>query len=214
MSKLDLELNVLEGVTFHYVKIKTPSNKYLSESDREYSVDVHVDKATAKAWNKAFPKQKAKEVDYEVFVDKFGAENAIGDEEQYFIKLKKDAQFKDKETGETKPIPDRFRPRAFEADSEGNMTDITFTKLVGGGSKGAALFEVTTNSFGTFAKLVGIRVDEIVEVNSDGTDKFKALGNLAGGLANAPKEQPKQPEQVSGGTDSDDSNGSDDDQWT
>lgn len=190
MSTLNLELNVLEGATFFYVKVKNPSLKYQSQTEREFSVDVHVDKATAKAWNKAFPKQKAKEIDYDVFVEKHGAEHAIGDEEQYIIKLKKDAQFKDKETGALRQLSDRFRPRAFEADAEGNLTDITFTKLVGGGSKGAALFEVTTNSFGTFAKLVGIRVDELVEVQgSDDSTKYSALGKVQGGLAEAPKGQ-------------------------
>lgn len=188
MSTLNLELNIIENATFFYVKVKNPSLKYQSQVDREYAVDAHVDKATAKAWNKAFPKQKAKEMDYNEFVEKHGAENAIGEEEQFIIKLKKDAQYKDKETGETKKIADKYRPRAFEVSEDGTLTDITFTKLIGGGSKGAVLFEVTTNSFGTFAKLVGLRVDQLVEVQGDGGDKFGALGKV-NTLAEAPTTQ-------------------------
>ena len=188
MSVLNLELNVLEGVTFFYAKVKNPSKKYQSQTEYEYSVDVQVDKATAKAWNKAFPKQKAKEIDYDVFVEKFGEHNAIGTEEQFTIKLKKDAQYKDKQ-GVVQPLSDRYRPRAFEANSDGTLTDITFTKLVGGGSKGAALFEVNTNDFGTFAKFVGIRVDTLVEVSSDDGAKYNALGKVSE-LAAAPAHEP------------------------
>lgn len=192
MSSLNLELNTISGATFFYAKIKNASLKYQSQTEREYSVDVHVDKATAKAWNKAFPKQKAKEIEYDAFVTKFGAEHAIGEEEQFMIKLKKDAQFTDKDTGQLKKISDAYRPRAFQADGEGKLTDITFTKLVGGGSKGTALFDITSNSFGTFAKFVGIRVDELVEVSGDNADKFKALGEVTS-LAEAPEEAPVEP---------------------
>lgn len=188
MSNLNLETNTISNAKFFYAKIKNASLKYQSQTEREYSVDVQVDKATAKAWNKAFPKQKAKEIEYDVFVEKFGAENAIGDEEQFLIKLKKDAQYTDKETGQLKKISDAYRPRAFQADENGNLTDITFTKLVGGGSKGTALFDITSNSFGTFAKFVGIRVDELVEVASnDASEKFKALGKVDT-LADAPQD--------------------------
>lgn len=184
MSNLNLELNVIENAKFFYAKVKTPSLKYQSQTEREFSVDVQVDKATAKAWNKAFPKQKAKEIDYADFVAKFGEVNTIGDEEQYLIKLKKDAQYKDKDTGEVRQLSDRYRPRAFEKNSEGGLTDITFTKLIGGGSQGAALFEVTTNSFGTFAKFVGLRVDSLIEVQSDDGSKFQALGTVTELAAN------------------------------
>lgn len=188
MSNLNLELNVIENATFFYAKVKTPSLKYNSKELREYSVDILVDKATAKAWNKAFPKQKAKEIEYDDFVAKFGADSAIGTEEQFMIKLKKDAQFIDKTTKEVKPISDRYRPRAFLALENGELEDISFTRLVGNGSRGAALFEVTTNEYGTFAKFVGIRVDRLVEVSGgDATDKFKALGAV-GNLAEAPAQ--------------------------
>lgn len=192
MSQLNLETQTIEGVKFYYTKIKSPAFKYQSQTEKEFVVDVQVDKATAKAWNKAFPKSKSKEMDYEDFVEKFGAENAVGDEEQYFIKLKKPANYKDKETGELKEIPDQYRPRVFIDDENGELEDITFTTLVGNGSVGTIQYEVMENSFGTFAKLLALKVDELVVVEQgDSAGKFNVLGKVKK-LAENPDAKPKQ----------------------
>ena len=178
MANLNTEDLLLEGVGLYYTKIKTPSKKFGTEDEYEFVVDAHVDKATAKTWNKEFPKQKAKELDYDEFVEKFGAENAIGDEEQFFIRLKKPATYKDKKDGQIKAVSDKFRPRVFIDAGDGELEDITFEKLVGNGSKGVIQYEVTKNDFGTFAKLFAIKVDELVEVEQSGTGKFNVLGKV------------------------------------
>lgn len=186
MSKLNTEAQVIEGVGFYYTKIKNSVLKYQSQTEKEYVVDIHVDKATAKAWNKEFPKNKAKELDYDDFVEKFGAENSFGDDEQFFIKLKKRANYTDKTTGELKDIPDAFRPRVLLDDGNGELEDITFDKLVGNGSKGVVQYEINENSFGKFANLVAIKVDELVVVEqSDSAGKFNVLGKVKS-LAEAP----------------------------
>lgn len=204
MSNLNVESQVIEGVGFYYTKIQKPTFKYQSQTDKEFVVDVHVDKATAKAWNKEFPKNKAKEMEYDDFVEKFGNENAIGDDEQFFIKLKKPANYTNKDTGQLTDISDKYRPRVFLDDGEGNLEDITFTKLVGNGSKGVVQYEINENSYGTFAKLAAIKVDELVVVEqADGVGKFNVLGKVKS-LAESPNAQPTN-------TATDDSSNEDDD---
>lgn len=181
MSNLNTELQVIEGVGFYYTKIQQPALKYQSQTEKEFVVDIHVDKATAKAFKKEFPKQGYKEVEYNEFAEKFGAENAIGDEEQFFIKLKKPANYIDKKTKELTDVADIYRPRVFLDDGEGNLEDVTFTKLVGNGSKGVVQYELYESSFGVSAKLLAIKVDSLIEYESKGgdeTSRFSALGNV------------------------------------
>lgn len=178
MSKLNTEAKVIEGVGFYYTKIQNPSPKFNPEDGNEYVVDLHVDKATAKAWSKEFPKNKPKEMEYEDFVEKFGEANAIGTDEQYFIKLKKNESYE--KDGVRIPIADKYRPRVLQ-EVNGELEDITFTKLVGNGSKGVAQYEINENKYGKFANLVAIKVEELDEYVSKGgdvTEKFSALGKV------------------------------------
>jgi len=171
---LNTENCTIENVTFFYAKLKSPSFKYQSNTEKEYSVTALVDKPTAKAWNKQFQKQKAKEVDYDEFVEKYGAEFAIGDEEQFLITLKKPAQYKD-----GNPIKENQIPRAFIDSGDGELEDITFTTLIGNGSKGVIQYDVTSNDYGTFAKLAAIKVDELVVVEeAGGAGRFNVLGKV------------------------------------
>lgn len=180
MSNLNLESNLIENVTFFYPKIKQAVLKYQSETEKEFTADVLVDKVTAKSWAKAFGKQKPKELDREEFSERYGAEHLIEGVDEYFlIKLKKQASYRDKETGALKDIPDQYRPRVFLDDGNGELEDITFTKLVGNGSRGVVQYEVNTNSFGTFGKLLAIKVDELVVVEQgDSAGKFNVLGKV------------------------------------
>ena len=182
LSKFDLADETISNVTFFWTKIQKPSLKFQSQVEKEFVVDVLVDKATAKAWNKESIKQKAKEIDNDEFKEKFGAEHAIeGQDEQFIIRLKKGATYKDKETGAIKDIPEQYRPRVFLADENNELEDVTFTTLVGNGSKGVVQFDVNTNSFGTFAQLSAIKVENLVKVEGgDTTAKFNKLGKVKG----------------------------------
>lgn len=182
LSKFDLADETISNVTFFWTKVQKPSLKYQSQVEKEFVVDVLVDKATAKAFGKEFPKQKAKEIDNDDFNEKFGAEHAVeGQDEQFIIRLKKGATYKDKETGAIKDIDDKYRPRVFIEDDNGLLEDVTFTTLVGNGSKGLVQFEVNTNSFGTFAQLSAIKVENLVKVEGgDTTAKFSKLGKVKG----------------------------------
>lgn len=195
LSKFDLADNTISNVTFFWTKIQKPSLKYQSQTEKEFVVDVLVDKATAKAWGKEFPKQKAKEIDNDDFKEKFGAEHAIeGQDEQFIIRLKKGATYKDKETGAIKDIHEQYRPRVFLADENDELEDVTFTTLVGNGSKGVVQFDVNTNSFGTFAQLSAIKVENLVKVEGgDTTAKFNKLGKVKG-LAENPNANKQEQE--------------------
>ena len=208
MSKLNTEAQVIEGVNLFYVKLQKPSLKYQSQTDKEFSVTVQVDKATKTLWNKTFQKQKCKELEHDDFCEKYGVEYAIGNEEQYLLTLKKPANYKDKETGQLKDIPDAYRPRALIDDGNGELEDVTFTKLIGNGSKGVVQYEVNSNDYGTFAKLLAIRVDELVVVEQgDSAGKFNVLGKVKS-LAENPNAKAQETSVAT-----DDSQENEDDQW-
>ena len=208
MSKLNTEAQVIEGVNLFYVKLQKPSLKYQSQTDKEFSVTVQVDKATKTLWNKTFQKQKCKELEHDDFCEKYGVEYAIGNEEQYLLTLKKPANYKDKETGQLKDIPDAYRPRALIDDGNGELEDVTFTKLIGNGSKGVVQYEVNSNDYGTFAKLLAIRVDELVVVEQgDSAGKFNVLGKVKS-LAENPNAKAQDTSVAT-----EDSEENEDDQW-
>ena len=149
-------IEVLKNVTLAYAKLAEPSKKYQSE-DLEYSVDAIADKATAKAWNKKFAKQKAKEYDLEEFQEKFKMESPYDGDEVYVIKMKKGAS-KDGDMFDPK-----FRPKVFLDVIEDDVkvrTDITVSRLISNGTTADVSYRVTENGFGTFAQLQNIRIDE------------------------------------------------------
>ena len=170
LSKFDLADETISNVTFFWTKIQKPTLKFQSQTEKEFVVDILVDKATAKAF------------DNDEFNEKYSAEYAIeGQDEQFIIRLKKGATYKDKETGAIKDIPEQYRPRVFLADENDELDDVTFTTLVGNGSKGVVQFKVNTNSFGTFAQLSAIKVENLVKVEGgDTTAKFNKLGKVKG----------------------------------
>ena len=206
MSKLNTEAQVIEGVGFYYTKIQKPTPKFNPEDGNEFVVDLHVDEETADAWDEEFKKNKAKFIKYDEFVEKFGEANAIGKGKQYFIKLKKNESYE--KDGVRIPIADKYRPRVLQ-EVGGELEDITFTKLVGNGSKGVAQYEINENKYGKFANLVAIKVEELDEYVSKGgdvTEKFSALGKVKS-LAENPNAKASQ--QVA----TDDSEENEDDQW-
>lgn len=155
---------VLENVVFAYVKIQNPVKKYQSE-DTEFSVDAIVSKAQAKAWNKQFAKQKAKEVDNAEFTEKYKIDPPFPDQdEQYVIKVKK-AHIK----GGVEQ-PEKYRPRVFVAVPGAKAVDRTFDILPANGSKGKLSYRETTNDFGIFSQLNSILVEELIEYKSGGVD--------------------------------------------
>lgn len=163
------------NAVFGYVKLQQPDFKFGSTTEKEFTVDCIVEKADAKAWNKKYPKQKAKELDRADFEKIYKIDAPYEGDEIYVIKMKKPAQYKD-----LQPIPDALRPRVFEKADNGKLVDITKDKLVSNGSKGVVSYDEVTNDFGTFAKLKAIRVDKLIEYKKAGgaANDFSELGDV------------------------------------
>lgn len=147
---------VINNVTFLYTKIQSPVPAF-NKVDTEFSVDVVISKADAKAIGKEFPKQKAKSYDNDEFVEKFGIPAPYGEQdEQFVLKLKK-AHVKN-----GKATPEQYFPRVFVATPQGNV-DQTYEVLVSNGSTGKASYRVKeTDSYGNFIELQSILVEHLI----------------------------------------------------
>lgn len=173
---------ILDNVVFAFVKIQSPV-KSLNEGDTEFTVDAIVSKAAAKQWNKDHPKNKYKDFDNDEFKEKFKFDEVPFEDqdEQYVIKFKKAHSKKGVE------LPEKFRPRVFEAVEDDAPNDVTFEKLVANGSKGKISFSTFSNSYGEFVQLDAILVNEMIEYQSAGGSVGSEFG--ATKLAEAPKNQ-------------------------
>lgn len=181
--------NVIQGV-FAYAKVTEPANKYQSD-DKEFSIDVVVDKATYKAWGKSFSKQKGKTVDNDDFKEIYKIDPPYEDQdEQYVIKLKKPAQYKD-----GTELPKEYWPKILL--KTGNKAIPLVGKLIANGSNGKVSYEVTENSYGTFAKLKSILVEELIEYKKQGGDAGEDFGIEVDYGAEEFKEQPSEPKKES-----------------
>lgn len=146
---------VVEGVLV-YAKVAEPSLKYQSK-DTEYTVSVIVDEDFADEWDAKFKKQPAKKVKAAEFEAKYKMElpeEFKGSKNVFEIKLKKDA------TKDGEPFYPEHRPKVFLDDAEGNRTDITESRLIANGSRGKVSYRISTNDFGTFAKLNNVLIQE------------------------------------------------------
>ena len=186
----------INGVTFLYVCINEAKEKYKS-TDLEYSVKCVVDKATSKAFKKAFPKNGVKEVDTAEFKETFGVDAPYPDaDEQYVLTIKTNAQDKD---GVLLPSSAYKRPKVYVPAGEG-VKDITSETLVANGSKGDVNFWVSDSDYGKFPKLAAICVRELI-VYEKREGSGSAWGSVQGGESkpeNAFEKQAKEsaPEMV------------------
>lgn len=188
---------VLNNVFFAYTRINKPEDCFDKAKGKEYKTDVIVSKEQAKAWNKQFKKQKAKEIDNEEFEAKYKIAPPFPDQdEQYVFTLRKKSTYAD-----GSPLSEEHRPKVLQPipGKNGNR-DITFKTLVGNGSKGALQYrEVDTNEYGVNAQLVAIRVDNLVEYKGGVGPAGEELGGVSeddgpselGNTVEEPKETPK-----------------------
>lgn len=151
------------SAVFAYAKIQEPAFKYQSTTEKEFSIDLIVDKATAKAFGKQFPKQKGKTVDNDDFEEIYKMPPPFPDQdEQYVLKLKRPAQYKD-----GKPLPESYWPKVMQKKG-GKAVQIPREVLVGNGSTGKVSYDVNENDYGTFAKLKNILVEDLKEYKKTG----------------------------------------------
>lgn len=158
---MSIENGILEGIAC-YAKVQVPGNKYQSD-EKEFSIDVVVDKATYKTWGKKFPKQKGKTVDNEDFKEIFKIDPPFEEQEdQCVIKLKKAAGYKDGTI-----LDKKYWPKVLVQNGS-KAVPIAEDVLVANGSKVKVSFEILENSYGTFAKLKNVLVTGLIEYRQGG----------------------------------------------
>ena len=173
----------VNDVVFGYVKLQSGAYKYQSK-ELEYTVDCIVDKTTAKAFKKEFPKNSYKEFDTNDFEGIYKIKPPFDAEEQFVIKLKANAQVKvdidsaGLKAGDLVPYEWNTRPKAFVPVDNG-VKDITMTTLISNGSKGDVSFRIMENSYGKFPQLTGILVTDLIEYIQEGSGSD--FGNVVGG---------------------------------
>lgn len=174
MTTQTTQSNTIAGI-FAYAKVQEPALRYQSDTEKEFSIDVIVDKATAKAFGKQFPKQKGKVIDTPDFKEVYKIDPPFPDQdEQYILKLKKPAQFNDKATGGMKAIPEIYWPKIV-VKKNGKAVPLARDVLIANGSTGKVSYEVNENSYGTFAKLKNVLVEDLIEykkADASGADDF------------------------------------------
>ena len=184
---------IQNDVVFVFVSMQTPTKKYQSD-DTEWKASGVISKAAAKAWNKQFPKQKAREVDNEDFVGIFKIDPPYEDQdEQYVITVKLDTHYQD-----GNKVPEDKHPKVFQLQPSGKLKNITKTKLVGNGSVGAIEYRQIENDYGVFAKLQNIRVDELIEYAAAGGTSLGEVEEDETELAPKPAPKAKAKEETLG----------------
>lgn len=170
-----------------YNSLKSPKFKFESTTRKEYGVEIVVDKATARNWDKTFKKQGSKAVENADFVKAFGIEPPFPDQEdQYIIKIKRPADYEEKDkttntpTGRILPIPDKYRPRILllTDPTTRKCEDITFKDYgLGRGTEVLVQYEERdSGKFGTTARLMNVRVDKLIKYEFG--NSFSELGSV------------------------------------
>ena len=165
MAKKESQFGVIEGV-LAYCTLAQPKKKYQS-NDTEYSISIIVNEDVADEWDGQFKKQPAKKIRAADFEEVFKMplpEALSGEKNVYRIQLKKDAV-----VGGEAVFPE-FRPKVL-LETEEERIDITESRLVANGSYGKVSYRITSNDFGTFARLnnVLIQEEDFVEYESSGS---------------------------------------------
>lgn len=145
--------------TLAYAKIHEPGLKYQKVDKYEYAIDVIVDEDTADEWSERFKKQPAKTVKTSEFKDKYRIDPVYPDEKkQYVITLRRDTHYPD-----GNPMPENLRPRVYVKNEEGALEDVTFTKVIGNGSKGTVSYQIDNGNYGEIVRLRNVLVEDFIE---------------------------------------------------
>ncbi len=200
---------ITDGV-FVYAYLNTGDLKYQSDTDREYSIAVVVDKKTAKAFKKQYPKNGYKEIDTADFEDRYKIPPPLPDEdEQFIIKFSADVSIKndlpDLKLKAGDPVPYKWssRPKAL-VKTEGGVKDVTLDPeyAIGNGTTGHVAFTARENSYGTFPKMDSVLITELVKYEKEDKVTSSEWGEVVGGYQApepqaiaAPEETPEEPEE-------------------
>ena len=167
--------NVISGI-FCFAKVTEPAFKYESDTEKEFSIQVVVDEDTFDTFGETYGKQKGKAIKTADFEGIFKIKPPYpNDKKQFVLKLAKGATYKSKENGQLVNVEKKYWPKIMVL--EGNQpVPIEEGILIANGSKGQVSFEENTNSYGTFAKLKNILVEELIEYKKTGEDAASDFG--------------------------------------
>jgi hypothetical protein len=167
--------NVISGV-FCFAKVTEPAFKYESDTEKEFSIQVVVDEDTFDTFGETYGKQKGKAIKTADFEGIFKIKPPYpNDKKQFVLKLAKGATYKSKETGQLVNVEKKYWPKIMVLENN-QPTPIEEGILIANGSKGQVSFEENTNSYGTFAKLKNILVEELIEYKKTGEDAAGDFG--------------------------------------
>lgn len=164
------ELFDIKDVTFYYVCISEPKQKYQTTDpkEKEYSVTVCVSKDVYQEFVKQYPSKKKAPIENDDFVEKYKTPVPFPNQPmQYLISFKSKTH---KMNGE--PMPESLRPRTYQI-IDGKQVDTTDV-LIGNGSKGVIRYSAYTNkNTGQVGmSLHSILVTELVPYERKDPNKF------------------------------------------
>lgn len=167
--------NVISGVLC-FAKVTEPAFKYESDTEKEFSIQVVVDEDTFDTFGETYGKQKGKAIKTGDFEGIFKIKPPYpNDKKQFVLKLAKGATYKSKENGSLVNVEKKYWPKIMVLEG-GQPVPIEEGILIANGSKGQVSFEENTNSYGTFAKLKNILVEELIEYKKTGEDAAGDFG--------------------------------------
>ena len=135
----------IDDVVFGKLSIRYPEQKYGS-TDKIFRAECIVSKADYKEIKKKLKKSSFEEIDTSEFEGRLRFAPPYPDQdEQFVVRFSAKTTYKDKKTGEQKPLEDgmELRPKVFEVMEDGSSVEITKTKYINNGSKGSVILSVS-----------------------------------------------------------------------
>lgn len=155
----------IDDVTFGKLSIRYPEQKYQSE-EKIFRAETILNKKDWKELKSTFKKGSFSEIDTAEFEGRLKFAPPYPDQdEQYVARFSAKTTYKDKTTGEQKPLEDgmELRPKIFEVLPDGSEVDVTSLKYINNGSKGSIVISTSETSFGMMAYLKSVHLTEINE---------------------------------------------------
>ena len=156
MANAKATIEVLNNVTFVFVKMAEPSPNY-NKDGTEYTTSVIVDEDTADDLCDKFQKLSVKKIKTVDFKDKYKIDAPYPDQKNQFVLTFKQPAEKNG------VVNTKFRPKVMLLQEDGTSLDITTAKLVANGSKGKLAYKATEGKNGAHPYLHSILVEHFVE---------------------------------------------------
>lgn len=174
----------IEG-TLVFVQLDTPKPCFVAEKGSEWKASIVVDEDFADTWDAEYPKQPAKQIKTAEFETVYKIPAPFPEQrKQYIITLRKNTKL-----GNGNEVPEQYHPQVL-VKANGALQNITKTKLVANGSKGAISVEHYDGKMGSFARLKNVLVTDLIEYVKEASAGGQA-GSEFGEVVAESKPEPK-----------------------